>query len=79
MKAKTTSSGRQTTARTTSRAARKSSALDTVGGLTKSLRSLAGQVVGMAGVAVDTSLAAATGLFPQGVASTKALVNIMLM
>ena len=40
MKAKTTSSGRQAAARTTSRAASKSSALDTVGGLTKSLRSL---------------------------------------
>ncbi len=75
MKPKDTGSGRQATARTTSRAARKPSALDTVGGLTKSLRSLAGQVVGMAGVAVDTSLAAATGLFPQGVASTKALVK----
>jgi transcriptional regulator with XRE-family HTH domain len=75
VKAKTTGSGRQAAAKTSSRAAGKSSALETVGGLTKSLRSLAGQVVGMAGVAVDTSLAAATGLFPQGVASTKALVK----
>jgi len=49
--------------------------LDTVSGLTRSLRSLTEQVVGMAGAAVDTSLAAATGLFPHGVASTKALVK----
>ncbi len=49
--------------------------LDAVGGLTKSLRSLTEQVVGMAGAAVDTSLAAATGLFPHGVASTRALVK----
>ena len=75
MKPKTTNGGRQAAASTTSRAASKSSALDTVGGLTKSLRSFAGQVVGMAGVAVDTSLAAATGLFPQGVASNTALVK----
>ena len=49
--------------------------LDTVSGLTRSLRSLTEQMVGMAGAAVDTSLAAATGLFPHGVASTKALVK----
>ena len=49
--------------------------LDSVSGLTRSLRSLTEQVVGMAGAAVDTSLAAATGLFPHGVASTKALVK----
>ena len=49
--------------------------LDTVSGLTKSLRSLTEQVVGMAGAAVDTSLAAASGLFPHGVASTRALVK----
>ena len=49
--------------------------LATVGGLTKSLRALTEQMVGMAGAAVDTSLAAATGLFPHGVASTKALVK----
>ena len=36
--------------------------LETVSGLTRSLRSLTEQVVGMAGAAVDTSLAAATGL-----------------
>mgnify|MGYP003542646703 FL=1 len=49
--------------------------MDTVSGLTKSLRSLTEQVVGMAGAAVDTSLAAASGLFPHGVASTRALVK----
>lgn len=49
--------------------------LATVGGLTKSLRTLTEQMVGMAGAAVDTSLAAATGLFPHGMASTKALVK----
>jgi transcriptional regulator with XRE-family HTH domain len=52
-----------------------SGALDAVSGLTKSLRSLTEQMVGMAGAAVDTSLAAATGLFPAGVKSTKALVK----
>jgi len=52
-----------------------STPLDAVSGLTRSLRSLTGQVVGMAGAAVDTSIAAATGLFPHGVASTKALVK----
>ena len=49
--------------------------LDTVGGLTRSLRTLTEQVVGMAGAAVDTSIAAATGLFPHGVKSTKALIK----
>ena len=48
---------------------------DTIGGLSKSLRSIAGQFVGMAGAAVDTSLHAASGLFPYGIASTKALVK----
>lgn len=48
---------------------------DTMGGLTKSLRSIAGQFVGMAGAAVDTSLHAASGLFPYGIASTRALVK----
>ena len=57
------------------RAVGKSAPFDAVGGLTKSLRSLAGQVVGMAGAAVDTSLHAASGLFPHGVASTKAMVK----
>lgn len=60
---------------TASEGARKGNALDTVSGLTKSLRSLTEQVVGMAGAAVDTSLAAASGLFPHGVASTRALVK----
>jgi transcriptional regulator with XRE-family HTH domain len=49
--------------------------LGAVGDLTRSLRSLTEQVVGMAGAAVDTSLAAATGLFPHGVKSTKALIK----
>lgn len=50
-------------------------AIDAVGGLTRSLRTLTEQMVGMAGAAVDTSLAAATGLFPHGVKSTKALIK----
>jgi transcriptional regulator with XRE-family HTH domain len=58
-----------------SEGSRTGNALDTVSGLTKSLRSLTEQVVGMAGAAVDTSLAAASGLFPHGVASTRALVK----
>ena len=49
--------------------------LGAVGDLTRSLRSLTEQMVGMAGAAVDTSLAAATGLFPHGVKSTRALIK----
>jgi transcriptional regulator with XRE-family HTH domain len=71
-----------TTTRSRAKAGRDSGAatvlskpLDTVGGLTRTLRSLTEQVVGMAGAAVDTSLSAATGLFPHGVKSTKALVK----
>lgn len=75
MKSKSTNSGRQPRTQSASGARSKSTALDSVGSLTKSLRSLTEQVVGMAGAAVDTSLAAATGLFPHGVASTKALVK----
>jgi len=65
--------GSKTKAARASGAAAKS--LETVSGLTRSLRTLTEQVVGMAGAAVDTSLAAATGLFPHGVASTRALVK----
>jgi hypothetical protein len=79
VKAKTTSSGRKPAAKATAKpAARAASAptsLDKVGGLTKSLRSIAGQFVGMAGAAVDTSLHAASGLFPYGMASTKTLIK----
>ena len=57
------------------RARARTPAHDGMGGLTKSLRSIAGQFVGMAGAAVDTSLHAASGLFPYGIASTKALVK----
>jgi transcriptional regulator with XRE-family HTH domain len=70
-----TRSGKTSTARAGKGAAGGSKALDAVGGLTKTLRGLTEQVVGMAGAAVDTSLAAASGLFPRGVASTKALVK----
>lgn len=75
MKPKSSSSGRQSKAESAGGAKHQPTALDAVGSLTQSLRSLTEQMVGMAGAAVDTSLAAATGLFPHGVASTKALVK----
>ncbi len=76
MTAKSSSSGRKPAAKSAARkASSKGQPLDAVGGLTRSLRSLAGQVVGMAGAAVDTSLHAASGLFPHGMASTKALIK----
>lgn len=68
-------SGKSSPARAGKAAAGGTKALDAVGGLTKTLRGLTEQVVGMAGAAVDTSLAAASGLFPRGVASTKGLVK----
>jgi hypothetical protein len=73
--AKDTSKGRKPAPRAAKRTVAKALPLDTVSGLTQSLRSLAGQVVGMAGAAVDTSLHAASGLFPHGLVSTKALVK----
>jgi len=73
--AKSSSSGRKPAAKSVGRKVSKTQPFDAVGGLTKSLRTLAGQVVGMAGAAVDTSLHAASGLFPHGVASTKALIK----
>ena len=72
---KTAGATRSAKAKSAAAAAALAKPLDTVSGLTRSLRSLTEQVVGMAGAAVDTSLAAATGLFPHGVASTKALVK----
>ena len=75
MKPKSPNSGRQSKAESAGGAKQQPTALDAVGSLTQSLRSLTEQMVGMAGAAVDTSLAAATGLFPHGVASTKALVK----
>lgn len=75
MTKKASPAARATKTRAGSASAALANPLDAVGGLTKSLRSLTEQVVGMAGAAVDTSLAAATGLFPHGVASTRALVK----
>ena len=75
MKPKSPNSGRQSKSESAGGAKHQPTALDAVGSLTQSLRSLTEQMVGMAGAAVDTSLAAATGLFPHGVASTKALVK----
>ena len=75
MKPKSPNSGRPSKAESAGGAKQQPTALDAVGSLTQSLRSLTEQMVGMAGAAVDTSLAAATGLFPHGVASTKALVK----
>ncbi len=75
MTKKTTSPARATKVSASGASATLARPLDAVGGLTKSLRSLTEQVVSMAGAAVDTSLAAATGLFPHGVASTRALVK----
>ncbi len=72
---KTTRTSRSGSKKTSGKTSALSTPLDAVSGLTRSLRSLTGQVVGMAGAAVDTSIAAATGLFPHGVASTKALVK----
>ena len=75
MTLKDTNKGRKPATKATRRTVAKGTPLDTVSGLTQSLRSLAGQVVGMAGAAVDTSLHAASGLFPHGLVSTKALVK----
>ena len=75
MKPKSPNNSRQSKAESAGGAKQQPTALDAVGSLTQSLRSLTEQMVGMAGAAVDTSLAAATGLFPHGVASTKALVK----